>query len=118
MGAQHRGAEAVDDELPLLMLRAVKAMVAEVRSMADRAPVEGLTAVHGVAVRYLDRHEHVTLVELADHLGMTKQSASELVGALEREGYVRRLPHPTDGRARILELTDEGRAGLRRSRAR
>ena len=99
------------------MVRAVKAMVAEVYAGAEpRRP--GLTVMHGIAARYLADHREVTTVELASHLRVTKQSASEIVGLLEREGYVIRRPHPDDGRARIIELTDEGRAGLVRSRAR
>jgi DNA-binding MarR family transcriptional regulator len=43
---------------------------------------------------------------------VTKQSTSEVVATLEREGFVRRAPHPSDGRARVLLLTDEGRRRL------
>jgi DNA-binding MarR family transcriptional regulator len=31
------------------------------------------------------------------------------VDRLERQGFVRRRPHPTDGRTTLAELTDEGR---------
>ena len=112
------GAAPVDEELPLLMVRALKAMIAEVAAQ-DAAPhPSGLTAMHGIAVRYIAERVDVTTVELAAHLRVTKQSASEIVGALEREGYVERRPHPLDGRARVVELTDSGRAGLATSRAR
>lgn len=108
-----------DEELPLLMIRAVKAMVADVaaRKAEDEAvSASGFTAVHGIAARYIEGHADVTIVELAAHLRVTKQSASEIVGALEREGYVARRPHPADGRARVVELTDKGAVGLARSR--
>ena len=111
-------AAAVDEELPLLMVRALKAMVAEVAAQDDTPNTSGLTAMHGIAVRYIAERSDVTTVELAAHLRVTKQSASEIVGALEREGYVERRPHPLDGRARVVELTTSGRAGLVRSRAR
>ena len=74
--------------------------------------------MHGLVTRYLDRHDDVTIIELADHLHVTKQSASELVGALEAGGYVRRRPNPADRRSRFLELTAKGRQGLTRSRDR
>ncbi|MDQ6697275.1 MAG: MarR family transcriptional regulator [Actinomycetota bacterium] len=109
---------AADGELPLLMVLAVKAMVAEVEAKRERPKVAGMTTMHGIAARYLDGHAGVTTVELAAHLRVTKQSASEIVGLLEREGYVRRRPHPVDRRARVVELTARGTAGLRRSRAR
>jgi len=43
---------------------------------------------------------------------------SEVVSALEREGLVHRAPHPSDGRARVLLLTDVGRRRLEAGRTR
>jgi len=107
-------------ELPQLMIRALKAMVADVAARRDdpEPPTHGLTAVHGIAARYIEANDDVTVVELAAHLRVTKQSASEIVAALEREGGVVRRPHPADGRARVIELTDFGREGLVESRKR
>ena len=49
------------------------------------------------------------LTELADRAGVTKQTASLLVAALEREGLVERVPDPEDGRARLIRLSTRGR---------
>ena len=106
-----------DDELPLLMLRTLKAMVERIGADPEAATSK-FTPVHGLVSRYLDGHDDVTVVELAEHLHVTKQSASELVAALESGGYVRRRPNPTDGRSRLVELTPKGRTGLARSRER
>jgi MarR family 2-MHQ and catechol resistance regulon transcriptional repressor len=57
----------------------------------------------------LTRRGSMTLNELAAHLYLDKSTASRVVDALERKGYVTRLPHPTDGRASLLEVTAEGR---------
>jgi DNA-binding MarR family transcriptional regulator len=46
--------------------------------------------------------------ELSDELGVTARNITSLVDALEREGLVRRTPHPTDRRATIIELTEQG----------
>src|SRR6478672_470245 len=105
------------DELPLLMLRTLKAMVEHIGTDPATAASK-FTPVHGLVSRYLDGHDDVTIVELAEHLHVTKQSASELVGALESAGYVRRRANPTDGRSRLVELTPDGRKGLARSRER
>ena len=47
---------------------------------------------------------------------MTKQSMAESVANLELWGLVERVPHPSDRRARLVRLTEEGwnavRAGL------
>ena len=48
--------------------------------------------------------------EIADQLQISKQSVHELLTHVERQGYITRVPDPTDGRARIVRLTDRGRA--------
>ena len=45
---------------------------------------------------------------ISDELGVTRRNVTALVDALEEEDLVRRLPHPTDRRATVIELTDEG----------
>src|SRR5919204_3385044 len=54
------------------------------------------------------------LTELAARAEMTHQSMSELVATLERRGWVERRPDPSDGRARLVCLTPEGRELTRR----
>jgi len=49
------------------------------------------------------------LTDLADQAQMTKQSAGVLVDQLERLGYVRRVPDPADGRARLIVIEPRGR---------
>ena len=49
------------------------------------------------------------LTELADQAQMSKQSAGVLIDQLERLGYVRRVPDPTDGRARLIVIEERGR---------
>ncbi len=51
-----------------------------------------------------------TTADVAAHLGVTKQSAAELVATLVERGYVTREPDPRDARARLLSLTARGRA--------
>ena len=48
------------------------------------------------------------VTELANRLAVTKQSMHELVGHLERHGFLRREPDPADSRARRIRLTDRG----------
>jgi DNA-binding MarR family transcriptional regulator len=55
--------------------------------------------------------------ELARRAGVTKQAMAEAVAGLERRGYVRRQPDPSDGRAQLVQLTEAGQAALRRGRA-
>ncbi|MFJ9864787.1 MarR family winged helix-turn-helix transcriptional regulator [Streptomyces sp. NPDC101165] len=54
-----------------------------------------------------------TVTDLAAHLGVTKQAASQLVDEIVRKGYVERRPHPEDARARLIVLTEQGWACTR-----
>src|SRR3954465_10590325 len=53
------------------------------------------------------------LTSLADRAGMTKQAVGEVASELEGIGYVERVPDPSDGRAKIIQLTEEGRAAYK-----
>jgi DNA-binding MarR family transcriptional regulator len=46
--------------------------------------------------------------DLAERAQMSKQAVNRLIGNLEDCGYLRRLPDASDGRARIVALTDRG----------
>lgn len=50
------------------------------------------------------------LTDLAERACMTKQSVGEVASDLEARGYVERVPDPSDGRAKIIRLTQRGRA--------
>jgi DNA-binding MarR family transcriptional regulator len=51
----------------------------------------------------------VTPKDLAAHLQLSTAAASGLVDRLERGGYVRREPHPSDRRGIAVVLTEDGR---------
>jgi DNA-binding MarR family transcriptional regulator len=65
----------------------------------------------------LVREGPLTLGELADRLYLEKSTASRVVDALERKGYVARAPHPGDGRALRLTATPSGRRLVKKIRA-
>ncbi|WP_460063993.1 MarR family winged helix-turn-helix transcriptional regulator [Streptomyces sp. YKOK-I1] len=68
---------------------------------------EGVRPAHGFAFARL-APGGATVTDLAVHLGVTKQAASQLVDELVRKGYVERRPHPGDARARLVVLTERG----------
>ena len=51
--------------------------------------------------------------DLADRFGVSRQAVAQAIAALERHGYVTRVPDPADARARLIELTPRGRQALR-----
>ncbi|MCR3750960.1 MarR family winged helix-turn-helix transcriptional regulator [Lentzea californiensis] len=52
------------------------------------------------------------LTELAEAAQVTKQTAGFLVDQLEKVGYVERVPDPTDGRARLVRVTDRAKEAV------
>ncbi|MFI0966912.1 MarR family winged helix-turn-helix transcriptional regulator [Streptomyces sp. NPDC021080] len=73
---------------------------------------EGVRPAHGFTFARL-APDGATATEIAAHLGVTKQAASQLVEELVRKGYVERRPHPGDARARLVVLTELGWACTR-----
>ncbi|MEZ0065769.1 DNA-binding MarR family transcriptional regulator [Streptacidiphilus sp. MAP12-20] len=71
-----------------------------------------LRPTHGFAFARISQGG-ATAADLAEHLGVTKQAAAQLVDELVRKGYVERTAHPTDARARLLRLTEHGWACTR-----
>jgi DNA-binding MarR family transcriptional regulator len=51
-----------------------------------------------------------SMSELAGELGIDPPNATVLVDDLESLGLVRRRPHPTDRRAKLVEATPKGKA--------
>jgi len=52
------------------------------------------------------------LTELAHRANITPQAMGELVDELEDLGYLTRQPDPTDRRAKLIMLTDDGLAAI------
>ncbi|WP_089102982.1 MarR family winged helix-turn-helix transcriptional regulator [Streptomyces hyaluromycini] len=77
---------------------------------------EGIRPAHGFAFARL-APDGATVTELAVHLGVTKQAASQLVDEIVRRGYAERRPHPRDARARLIVLTERGWACTRAAEA-
>ena len=68
------------------------------------------------ALRRLAR-QPMSMGELAAVLGIDPPNATTLVDELEAQGLVRRRPHPTDRRAKVVEATRKGKELARRADA-
>ena len=68
---------------------------------------DGLRTAHGAIGQHIaDRGSRVT--ELAQLAQVSKPTVVYLVNDLERLGYVERVPDPSDGRAKLVRLTERG----------
>lgn len=68
----------------------------------------GLGRAHHRVIYFVGRHPDISVSELLQILGITKQSLSRVLGQLVREGYVTQKPGTRDRRQRLLELTEKG----------
>ena len=83
------------------------------REVADAV---GISFGRARTVRRLARRP-MSMRELATALGIDPPNATVVVADLEAMGLVQRRPHPTDGRAKLVEATRKGKALARRANA-
>jgi DNA-binding MarR family transcriptional regulator len=80
---------------------------------AARARREGTPQVELAALEHLVLRGGLTPGELGHRLGLTSGGVTALTGRLIDAGYVRRERHPSDGRMRVLGVTEAGAESLR-----
>jgi DNA-binding MarR family transcriptional regulator len=103
-----------DDALTLcaLVLAAGNALVDGIQAGVAARGFDDVRPAHGFAFARLAPCG-ATVSELAVHLGVTRQAAAQLVDELVAKGYIERRPHPDDGRAQLVVLTERGWACTR-----
>lgn len=69
----------------------------------------GVTADQFVCLIILSRRDGITQQELARRATSDANTMRAMLVLLEKQGLVAREKHPTDGRARIVTMTDKGR---------
>ena len=82
----------------------------------DVAEALGISFGRARTVRRLAR-KPMSMSELAAALGIDPPNATVVVDDLEAQGLVRRRPHPTDRRAKLVEATRKGKDMARRADA-
>lgn len=107
---------APDYELPLLLMLGSRTIIDDLHKRLAQIGYDDVRPAHGFAFQRIAPHG-ATGNEIAEFLDITKQAASEMVDYLEKHGYVKRQPHPTDRRGKIVILTDRGWGCLQESAA-
>jgi len=95
-----------------LLLGAVTQIVDGIQAGVFEQGFTDIRPTHGFAFVRISRGD-ATMVDVANHLGISKQAASQMVELLVQRGYVDRTQHPTDARASMLSLTPKGWACTR-----
>lgn len=101
--------EAAELNLGLLLFIPHRAMENRIFAALTEAGFDDFTLAQARIMQRIGPHG-TRLTELAEASQVTKQTASHLVDQLERTGYVRRTPDPTDARARLVRLAERGLA--------
>jgi DNA-binding MarR family transcriptional regulator len=64
----------------------------------------------GLVLLSFSRRGSLPLGKMGDRLMIHPTSVTNIIDRLEAQGLVKRVPHPTDGRTTLAEVTAEGRA--------
>ena len=104
---RHASAPAAD--LAILLTGAARVVTDRLGAAVERAGIDDMRAPYGFVIRALAASDR-TLTDLADLLAVTKPAAIKVVDEMEARGFLKRAPHPTDRRAKVLSLTAKGRA--------
>jgi DNA-binding MarR family transcriptional regulator len=103
--------ELRQEHIGRLLLRAHRAFSERALRKLRQRGHTSLSMAHTSLLPHLDVDGTQATV-LAERAGITKQAAGRIIADLEREGYVQRLPDPTDQRASIIVFTGRGQQFL------
>lgn len=88
---------------------------AEMRRNASFLP-ESLSVPQFRTLAFLNRYPGASLSQLAEHLGVTKATASNLTERLVKNNLVSRVENPEERRHILLNLTEKGTYHLQQTR--
>ena len=100
-----------DLNIGLLLFIPYRSLENRVFATLAEAGYTDLTAAQMKLVQRVAPHGS-RLTDLAEQAQVTKQTAGYLVDQLERSGWVERIPDPTDGRARLIRLTQRAQKAV------
>lgn len=95
------------ENLGRLLIRAYEAVEADVLEGFRARGIDGPERMDLPVLRNLELNGS-RITEIAERAGLSKQTIGPLVRNLEEKGIVRVDPDPTDGRAKIVRLTERG----------
>jgi DNA-binding MarR family transcriptional regulator len=58
---------------------------------------------------YFSRHGELPMGKMGDRLMLHPTSVTNIIDRLEQQDLVRRIPHPTDRRTVLAQITEDGR---------
>jgi len=98
------------------MMEAIHPIMQFIRTEMRKERDPSLSVPQFRVLAFLSLHPGVSLSDVADHLGVTRATASSLVDRLVKRGLVDRLEHPQERRHIMLNLTKPGKEQLQQMR--
>ncbi|MDR3368184.1 MarR family transcriptional regulator [Rhodoferax sp.] len=92
----------------LVGYNARRAALAVIEVFMPRMAVYDLRVVDFSVLSLIRHNPGITSKQLCNTLGILAPNLVSMVNTLEKRDLIRRLPHPTDGRAMGLHLTEAG----------
>lgn len=68
----------------------------------------GLTTAQNHAIEIVGHEGAIKMIRLAEKLGVTTGTLTVSIDRLEEKGLLRRVPHQSDRRSYLIELTEKG----------
>jgi DNA-binding MarR family transcriptional regulator len=99
------------------MLEVVPAIMRVIRGQMRSHRTPDLSVPQFRTLAFLGRHQGASLSDVAEHIGLTRPSASKLIDGLVVRSLVSRKGSSVDRRRVRLALTNQGRVTLRAARA-
>ncbi|MGH8890848.1 MAG: MarR family winged helix-turn-helix transcriptional regulator [Acidothermaceae bacterium] len=90
----------------------LRLVVARLGRAVRQHAAAGLTPSQLSALATVEEHGSVRMSDLATLESVGAPVATRVVDSLEKLGYVARIADPSDGRACLIDLTDDGRSVL------
>ena len=95
------------EDLGALLVRAMRRIMEAERPLLE---AHGVSMWAYVALTLLARGPAPTQLALSEAMGYDKTRLIKILDGLEVQGLITRAPDPSDRRARVIELTPQGRA--------
>jgi DNA-binding MarR family transcriptional regulator len=103
-------ADPLASECAMNLMRVADLILRELSRFFQRY---GLTPASAHVVGILEgADEPLSPHQIAEQLYIATSTMTSLIDTVERRGLARRVPHPTDRRKILIEITDEGRRGV------
>jgi DNA-binding MarR family transcriptional regulator len=107
--------DADASEVARKMLEVIPAVMSTIRSEMRSRRRSDLSVMQFRTLVYLNLYPGTSLSALAEYLGLTLPTVSQMINGLVEKGVVNRVDSSTDRRRVMLSLTEPGKALLDRS---